>query len=128
VKALLDTCTFLWILLDAEDLSARARAIVTDPANDLFFSAASAWEIVLKHALGRLPLPALPERYVPQQRERHGIESLPVSEEAALHISRLPRLHADPFDRILVSQAIVHGLVLLTPDPDIARYPARIEW
>ena len=128
MRVLLDTCTFLWILLDASDLSARAREIVVDPGTELLLSAASTWEIAIKHALGRLPLPESPERYVPRQRARHGIDTLPVTEEATLHLGRLPRLHADPFDRILVCQAIVHGLVLLTPDPDICQYPVRIEW
>lgn len=99
-----------------------------DPDNEVFLSAVSAWEIALKHALGRLPLPEPPERFIPEQRRRHGIEALPVDEEAALHVGRLPGLHRDPFDRMLVSQAIVHGLVILGPDPMVSQYPVRVAW
>ena len=87
------------------------------PKNEVYLSAASAWEIALKHAQGRLPLPAPPERLVREEREARGIGPLPIGEKSTLYLSRLPALHRDPFDRILVSQAIVHGLVILTPDP-----------
>lgn len=99
-----------------------------DPDNDVFVSAASAWEIALKHAAGALTLPDHPERYIPLMRAERGIVALAIDEESALHASRLPWLHRDPFDRLLVSQAIVHGMILLTPDPVVARYPARTVW
>jgi PIN domain nuclease of toxin-antitoxin system len=76
----------------------------------------------------RLPLPAPAERLIPSLRERHGIATLPVDEESALHVSRLPALHHDPFDRLIVCQAIVHGMAILTPDPLIVQYPARVLW
>lgn len=88
----------------------------------------SSWEIAVKHSLGRLPLPESPARFVPDQREAHGIQSLPLDEEAALHVARLPQLHPDPFDRMLISQALVHGLALLTPDEQITQYPVRAVW
>jgi PIN domain nuclease of toxin-antitoxin system len=128
MKLLLDTCTFLWVILDDARLSKRARDLFRTSDNEVYLSAASAWEIAVKHALGRLPLPASPERFVRDMREAHGIASLPIDEEAALHVSRLPVPHRDPFDRILVSQAIVHGLAILTPDPLITQYPARTAW
>lgn len=128
MKLLLDTCTFLWIVADAPRLSRRARTLFESPENDVYLSAASAWEIAIKHALGRLPLPEAPERFLPEMREAHGIEPLPIDEESALHISRLPPLHRDPFDRLLVSQAIVHGLSILSPDPLVSQYPARTLW
>jgi PIN domain nuclease of toxin-antitoxin system len=128
VRLLLDTCTFLWIVGGAKELSSRAREAFVDPANEAFLSAASAWEIAVKHRLGRLPLPEGPDQFVPSQREAHGIEPLPVDEESALHVARLPDLHRDPFDRLLVAQAIVGGLVLLTPDDDVRQYPARTLW
>ena len=128
MRLLLDTCAFLWIVADAPELSPRALELFRAPDNEVFLSAGSAWEIAIKHALGRLPLPDAPERFVPDMREAHGIAPLPIDEEAALHISRLPDLHRDPFDRLLVSQAIVHGLTILTPDPLITRYPARTVW
>ena len=88
----------------------------------------SGWEIALKHALGRLPLPEPPAEFIPARQRACGIEELPLEEESALYITRLPRLHADPFDRMLICQAIVHGLALLTQDPLIAQYPIRVLW
>ena len=128
MRLLLDTCTFLWIAADAPDLSARARDLFADPDNEVYLSVVSSWEIALKNALGRLPLPEPPARFVPGERERHGIEALALDEESALHLDRLPILHRDPFDRMLVCQALVHGLTILGPDPLLSQYPARTLW
>jgi PIN domain nuclease of toxin-antitoxin system len=128
VRLLLDTCTFLWIVGGAKELSPRARELFSDPANEPFLSAASAWEIAVKHRLGKLPLPQAPDDFVPAQRTAHGIEPLLVDEESALHVAKLPDLHGDPFDRMLVAQALVGGLVLLTPDDPIRQYPVRALW
>ncbi|HEY3353658.1 MAG TPA: type II toxin-antitoxin system VapC family toxin [Polyangia bacterium] len=128
MKLLLDTCTFLWAITGDPQLSDAARRLIIDPDNEVALSAVSAWEIAVKHALGRLPLPEEPARFVPAERARHGIEALPLDEAAALHVRRLPPLHRDPFDRMLVSQALVGGLALVTPDPLIAQYPVRICW
>jgi PIN domain nuclease of toxin-antitoxin system len=128
VRLLLDTCTFLWVVGGSSELSSRAREAVVDPANEAFVSAASAWVIAVKHRLGRLPLPAPPEEFVPTQRAAHGLDPLAVDEEAALNVAKLPDLHRDPFDRILVAQAIVGGLVLVTPDDHIREYPVRTLW
>lgn len=128
MKLLLDTCTFLWLALDSPRLSARARSVFRDPANTVYLSSVSVWEIAVKHALGRLPIPEPVERFVPDQREAHGILSLPLSESAALHIAKLPNLHSDPFDRMLVAQALVDGFTILTPDEAITQYPARVLW
>lgn len=116
------------MVAEPEQLTANARRLVVDPSNEVYLSVVSCWEIALKHSLGRLPLPESPGQFIPLQRQAHGIESLPLDEEAALHVARLPILHNDPFDRMLASQAIVHGLVLLTPDKQVARYPVRISW
>lgn len=91
-------------------------------------SAASAWEIAIKYAKGSLRLSLPPDRLVPATRVRYGLAALPVDEESALHVAKLPPLHADPFDRMLVSQAIVHGLTIVTPDPLVTQYPARTMW
>lgn len=128
MKVLLDTCTFLWAIEGGGDLSDAARNALTDPGNDVFLSAVSAWEIAVKHALGRLPLPAPPDRYVPAQRNARGIAELPLDEDAVLQLVRLPSLHRDPFDRMLVCQALANALTLVTPDPEIARYPVRTLW
>jgi PIN domain nuclease of toxin-antitoxin system len=128
MRILLDTCTFLWLALDEPQLSTAAREVFTDPLNEVFLSAASAFEIAVKQELGRLPLPQPAQRYVPRLREAHLVQPLALDEESALHAARLPALHRDPFDRLLVAQAIVHGLVLLTPDEDVRRYPVRTLW
>jgi PIN domain nuclease of toxin-antitoxin system len=128
VRLLLDTCTFLWIVSGSDQLSARARAEFSDPGNEVFLSVVSAWEVAVKHRLGRLPLPAPPTEFVPAQRADHGIDDLPLDEESALQLARLPDLHKDPFDRMLVCQAVVHGLLLLTPDQSIRQYSVRTAW
>ena len=128
MNLLLDTCTFLWVLNGAPELSSRAAGLVRDPGNDVLFSSASAWEIAIKHSLGHLRLPERPERYVSEERAARGIAALGIDEESALHVARLPALHRDPFDRMLVAQAIVHGLSILTPDPLITQYPIRTLW
>jgi len=126
VKLLLDTCAFLWLLSGerpfAEDVRSRLAA------DDVWLSAASVWEMSIKFGKGALRFPVPLDRLVPDARRRYGISTLPIDEESALHIVKLPRLHADPFDRMLVSQAIVHGLTIVTPDPLVTQYPARTIW
>jgi PIN domain nuclease of toxin-antitoxin system len=128
MKLLLDTCTFLWLLTDADAIPAETRAHMAAGSTELWLSAASAWEIAIKHAIGRLALPEPPARLIPAMRARYDIKPLPVHEESALFISKLPILHRDPFDRMIVSQAIVHGLTIITPDPLITQYPAPTLW
>jgi len=128
VNILLDTCTFLWIVSGSAELSVTARHLFAEPANEVFLSVASAWEIIVKHKLGKLPLPEPPHDFIKKWRTRHEIDSLPLGEEAVLQLSRLPDYHKDPFDRILVCQAIAGGMVVLTPDPRITAYPVRTEW
>ncbi len=128
MRLLLDTCTFLYIAQDEGRLSSIARSVYQNPDNDCFLSVASAWEIAIKCSNGRLTLSRPPSVFVPQARITSRTESLPIDEESALQVARLPMLHGDPFDRILVAQAIVHGLTILTPDPLITNYPARTLW
>jgi len=128
MKILLDTCTFLWIITDDPNLSLRARELFADPENDIYLSAVSAWEIAIKHSLGRLPLPKKPEQFIPAQRVQHGIKSLALEEDDSLYVTKLPELHRDPFDRMLICQAIVNGMVILTPDESITKYHVRCMW
>ena len=127
MKILLDTCAFLWIASDAPELTPAARHLFLT-AEEVWLSAASCQEIVVKYQLGKLPLPEAPARYIPRVRNAHGIAALPIDETDALHLSTLPSIHRDPFDRLLVSQSICRGLVILTPDPLIHAYPVRWEW
>ena len=128
MRILLDTCTFLWIVTDAPELSDLAREVFVNPENEVYLSTVSTWEIAIKHAIGRLPLPEAVEKFIPYQREEHGVASLALQEEATLYLPRLPEMHKDPFDRMLICQAIVHGLVILTPDELIMQYPIRCIW
>jgi PIN domain nuclease of toxin-antitoxin system len=128
MKVLLDTCTFLWVISGSSEVSRVAADLYQSPDNEVFLSAASAWEIAIKSGLGRLVLPGPPDQLIPAERRARTILPLPIDEESALHVSRLPALHNDPFDRMLVAQAIVHGLMLLTPDPLVTQYPARTTW
>lgn len=125
---MLDTCTFLWIIVGANELSPSAKALFANPANEMLLSVVSIWELSIKHALGKLPLPSPMDRFLVEQRERHGISVLPLHEGAVLHLHKLPRLHGDPFDRMLICQAIEHDCLLLTPDPLITQYPVRAQW
>lgn len=126
MKILLDTCVFLWLLTGERPFPASVKSAMAN--EELWLSVASVWEISVKFAKGTLRLPVPPGRLVPDARKRYGISSLPVDEESALHLVKLPALHTDPFDRMLVSQAIVHGLTIVTPDPLVTRYPARTMW
>ena len=128
MRLLFDTCTFLWWSAGDRRVPKTVRSAVSDPAHEVYVSTASVWEILIKHQVGRLPLPQSPERFLREQRERHGFRSLPVDEASVLQLPRLPALHKDPFDRMLVCQAIEHGMTRLTPDPLIAQYPVRISW
>jgi PIN domain nuclease of toxin-antitoxin system len=98
------------------------------PGAEVLVSAVSAWEIAIKHSRGRLPLPVPLPAFVASLRQRYGFRALPIDEESVLHTAKLPWIHTDPFDRLLVSQAIVHGLTLVTSDPLITQYPARTVW
>ena len=128
MKVLLDTCTFLWLISGDAALSQRARELITDPDLPVYLSSVSAWEIAVKAALGRLPLSEPLEHLIPYERDRHGVEPLLLDERSVLHVTKLPTLHRDPFDRMLICQAIEHGLTLLTPDEQIRRYPIVTEW
>ena len=128
MKGLLDTCTFLWIVTGSKELSLAAAKVFVDPANEIFLSVVSVWEISVKHSIGKLPMPTSLDRFVLEQREKHGITVLPLEERAVFHLHKLPALHRDPFDRMLICQAIEHDCTLLTPDPLIAQYPVRTQW
>ena len=126
---LLDTCTFLWLTGQSAKLSSTARDLCADPDHVLFLSAAPVWEIEIKYRLGRLTMAVQPERFVPEQRVRRTRSfALPFEEGAALRHGRLPGLHKDPFDRMLVCQAQEHGLTIITPDKKITAYPVNSVW
>ncbi len=124
----LDTATLLWICLAPDKLTVRAALLYQDPLNDVFPSAASSYEIVVKSAIEKLDLGVAPSRFIRSERELRGIEPLAIDEESTFAVECLPAIHADPFDRLLIAQSIAHGMTLLTPDAMITRYPIRTAW
>ena len=126
MKLLLDTQILLWAAGQPERLSAAARKLLNSPRNELLFSSASMWEIAIKNTLGREDFRVEP-RLLRRGLLDNGYAELPITSEHAMNVDSLPRLHKDPFDRILVAQAITEGITLLTNDAQVARYgdPAR---
>lgn len=125
MRLLLDTHVFLWYISADAKLPSTFRTAIQEPTNDVYLSVASVWEAVIKHQLGKLPLPAPPADYLPQQREAHGIASLSIDEGAMPILSKLPPLHRDPFDRLLIAQALQHALTMATVDPEVRAFPCR---
>ncbi len=128
MKLLLDTSAFLWYLNGDKKLPKSVVSAVRSPDNEVWLSAVSLWEIVVKHALGKLPLPESPSSYIPTQRKRHAIDTLSLEEAAIAHLAKLPEHHRDPFDRILICQAIEHEMLLTTSDVKILEYPVKTFW
>lgn len=124
MKILLDTHTFLWLHTDPDRLGEHLT-LLEDRRNALLVSAVSSWEIAIKYGLGRLALPEPPERYVPERLRRMGAEPVAIEHTHALAVVGLPRLHRDPFDRLLVAQAGLLDVPILTADPQIVQYPVQ---
>lgn len=128
MRLLLDTHALLWWISDDERLSARARALVGDGANEVFVSAVSAWEIVVKAGIGRLEVPEPIDRFVVSQLEANAFLPLSITMRHALGLASLPDVHRDPFDRMLASQALLDDLTLVSGDRVFAGYPVATEW
>jgi PIN domain nuclease of toxin-antitoxin system len=125
LRILLDTNAFLWAIQEPETLEEAAREAIADPDTEVYVSSAVAWEIAIKHAKGNLPLPLAPLIYVPSRMKALGFIDLPITQEHALAVSLLPAIHADPFDRIMIAQAQVEGLALVTRDARVLRYSLK---
>lgn len=125
MKLLLDTHLLLWAAENSPRLSLTARALINDPVNDLFFSAASLWEITIKRGLGRDDFKVEP-RVLRRGLVDNGYTELPITGTHTLTLDLLPPLHRDPFDRILVAQALAEGFTLLTVDSWVAQYSGSI--
>jgi PIN domain nuclease of toxin-antitoxin system len=126
VELLLDTHIFLWYISGDGRLPLAWRNILQEPANDVYLSVVSLWECIVKYQLGKLPLPLPPQTYLPEQRERHRVASLPLNEANVSYLAQLPDLHRDPFDRMLVCQALHRDLTLVTVDAKIQAYPVKV--
>ncbi|HEX9643562.1 MAG TPA: type II toxin-antitoxin system VapC family toxin [Acidimicrobiia bacterium] len=125
MRVLLDTHAWLWMLTEPERLG-DALAIVEDARNELLLSAASSWEIAIKYTLGRLPLPEPPAAYVPARIASTGVTPLAVEHSHALAVAELPDHHRDPFDRILVAQAVLEAVPIVSGDQALARYEVEV--
>ena len=128
MKILLDTCTFLCLASDAKELSDQAKILFQNTDNPVYLSSVSAWEIVVKNKLGKLPLPDAPEQFINEQCEKHFIENISLDNKSIFHLTALPTYHRDPFDRMLICQAIEHDFTLLTSDELITQYPVKTAW
>ena len=126
MKLLLDTRCWLWMQAAPEHFSTAARQLVNDNDNVLLLSPVSAWEIATKYALGRLTLPVAPEEYVPSRMKSSGVDALPLQHSHALQVAALPWHHRDPFDRLLVAQAQVEGLPILSADRQLEAYDVEV--
>lgn len=126
---LLDTHALVWLASDQELLTEHGKARIRKAAGRLFLSAISSLEIALLVKRGRLELPLRPEQFVAESLRHHGIIEIPVDSKIAMAAAALPEIHNDPFDRILVSTAIIHGLDILSKDGVLPRYPGlKVIW
>jgi PIN domain nuclease of toxin-antitoxin system len=128
VRILLDTQCWLWWYLSSDRLSPGAREVMAASRDPLYLSAASSWEIAIKVGLRKLKLPEPPARYVPARLAEQGMTALAVEHVHALRVAELPPHHHDPFDRLLVAQAQIERMTLLTADPQIMAYDVDTLW
>lgn len=126
MKILLDTHIFLWFISGDTKLSTDVRDAIRDPDNEAYLSAVSIWEAIVKYQLGKLTLPEPPQTYLPKQRDLHQISSLALDESSVVQLANLPPLHRDPFDRMLVCQALQNGLTIATVDVAVRAYAINV--
>jgi PIN domain nuclease of toxin-antitoxin system len=126
MKVLLDTHTFLWGLSEADKLSAAARRAIA--SSETFWSIASIWEALIKTQVGKLPLPVPAGPYLISKMTANGVSVLSIQLEHVLRVEQLPMHHRDPFDRMLIAQAMEEGLPIITADPLFSRYPVEVIW
>ena len=128
MKLLLDTCTFLWLVAEPQKLGERARVVLDDPVHEIVLSDVSILEVCLKWQTGKLRLPDPPRRWVEENSTAWSLKRVGLATEHAYRATELPDHHRDPFDRLLVAQAIVEGMTLVTPDPAVTGYPVATLW
>lgn len=126
MKLLLDAQVWLWMTEAPDRLSPAVRRLVSPTANQCFLSAVTAWEIAIKYRIGKLRLPGIPTVVIPQWMERADVSPLPILHKHALHVATLPLHHRDPFDRLLIAQAQLEELAIVTADPQFERYDVRV--
>lgn len=125
MKILLDTRTFLWYISGDKHLPPLVLNSIQCPENEVYLSVVSLWEVIIKYQIGKIALPQSPEIYLPLQCQKHMISSLNVDEDSVRQLIKLPSIHRNPFDRLLICQAIEHGMTLATVDANVQLYPVR---
>jgi PIN domain nuclease of toxin-antitoxin system len=128
MKVLIDTHTFLWWNTDDAQLSLRAREVIADGQNEVFLSAASVWEIVIKTTKGKLVLPEAPAQYITHRMSLYRFRHLPIQISHALRVYELPPYHNDPFDRMLIAQSQAECIPIVTSDESFQQYELEIIW
>ena len=128
MNLLLDSCALIWLASEPARLSQAATAAINAPEAILHISHASLWEITLKHGAGKLTLPAAPRQWWTEQISKWGLVELPLTAEALLRGSELPAHHKDPFDRVILAQALLHDLAVVSPDEAFPPYGVRVVW
>ncbi len=128
MNLLLDTCTLIWLASEPAQLSYKASEAINDPAAVLHVSHASLWEVTLKHAAGKLHLPDLPRKWWSDQTTRWGLIEMPLSAEVLLRGSELPLHHKDPFDRVILAQAVLSDCSIVSPDGEFPAYDIPLIW
>jgi PIN domain nuclease of toxin-antitoxin system len=128
MKYLLDTVVWLWSLGPSEKIGKAGLEILADGEAELYLSAASSWEIAIKAQLGKFDLPEPPRSYIPKRLAQQGIRSLSITQNHTLQVYGLPRAHADPFDRLIIAQAIAEEMSILTSDRFFEKYPVKVFW
>lgn len=126
MRYLLDTHVWLWLLANPERIRPTVRNVLIEPSNTLMFSVASAWEIAIKYRLGKLPLPEPPNVFIPARLLRDGVVPFPIELTHAVHVANLPDHHSDPFDRLLIAQAQIEALCLITADTNFDAYDVQL--
>ncbi len=127
-RYLMDTHCWLWANLQPESLSSAVNDIITDTENEVIVSVISAWEISIKHRLGKLKLPSEPVEYIPSRLAINQVSVLPIRLAHTLRVSQLPLHHNDPFDRLIIATAQTEGLVIITIDEQIMQYDVKTIW
>ena len=126
MRILLDTHCWLWWIAEPDKLNENARRQIEDHGNTIFLSAASSWEIAIKYSIGKLKLPEPPEQFVPKRLARDAVSPLAIQHVHALHVARLPKHHRDPFDRLIISQAQLEGISIMTVDQQFELYEVEL--
>ena len=128
MRYLLDTVVWVWSVWEPDRISRKAHEVMNDLDQEIFLSAVTAWEVAIKSGSGKLVLPEVPTTYVPRRMIEQGLRPLPVSHQHALAVFNLPNHHRDPFDRLLIAQAKIENMVLISSDKLFEQYDVPLLW